>query len=420
MLLASMVNAGAANPPDIEAHSPIVIAYLGADSKWNLSPKQKQQLADAFGKNQHRVDVVDYAFIRFGTDESSNPTFNVTQDDLANLNIIKGINPQEPIILSIGGWGARDQFGFVADPQKRHAFETSVINQISTLRQQKFNIKGIDVDWENEQLAPQAEIDGVGQLIVELHQLLLQDKNSGGWVTNAVPASPAYWMSYPATSIWASSVKYTTVMAYDHYGTFGPKAELGASLYENKLNQAITKQDHYPYTPTSGNLAVQHYYKGGLPAKKILLGLPFYCHSYYISGKYASNPLGAPVLDPNISSQISYNQAISQYGLSGLNKYSVSETEGLYSAPTYFGLFDVKANQHSYLQSGVYQFMSCDIPGPSGSIAYKMHYVKGNNPLNKKLGGVSFWSLLQDVDVIENGSENPQSLLVSVNKYLHS
>ena len=373
---------------------PRVVAYLGADSKWNLTQQQLQQMQDAFGVGNNHVSIVDYAFVRFATDSNGNTILNVTADDLSNLDEIRKINPVEPIIFSVGGWGARNQFGFLANPQQRQVFESSVVSTLRNLKSQGYNITGIDIDWENEQLASQAEIDGLGQLLLELRQQL----PPGDYLSNAVPASPAYWIAYPSARIWGSAVNFTTVMAYDHYGTFGPKAEYGASLFDSRLNNPSAA---YPYSPTSGNYAIEHYVNDGLPANKILLGMPFYCHSYYIPGTESANPLHAPVLDPNISSQVDYSQALAQYGLSGLSANSTTEHEGQLSASSYYALVKQNVSQNGYLKNGVYQFLSCDVPD---SVAAKMAYVKGKNPMHAPLAGVSFWSLLQDVDYNDNAS----------------
>lgn len=373
---------------------PLIFAYLGADSQWNLTPYQQKQMQDAFGPGQNHVDVINYAFLRFSQDEQNNTILSVSASDLANLQAIASINPKQAIVLSIGGWGARDQFGFLSNPQQRKVFEQSIIKAISQLRQQGFNIRGIDIDWENEQLAPQGEIDGLADLFIELRQLLPRPNYL---ITNAVPASPAYWIAYPDTSKWAEAVDYTTIMAYDHYGTFGPTAELGAALYDSHLDES----NQYPYKVTSGHDAVLHYAQAGLPTQKIILGVPFYCHSYYISGQYQGHPVHAPVLDSNISSQVDYSQAIQKYGIQALTAFTEIGTQSGFSAPSHYALINTNANENGYLKDGVYRFLSCDTPDV---MATKMNYIKGNNPLKNPLAGVSFWSLLQDVDYHDNHS----------------
>ena len=367
-----------------------VIAYLGADSGWTLTTQQELQLQKSL---QHVTHVI-YSFIRFNVDENGNTILNVTSADEANLNIIRNANNNVPILISIGGWGGRDTFGFLVDANKRKVFINSINAALSYLNTKDFNIKGIDVDWENELLASQAEIDGLGQFFLELRNVL----GNKYIISNAVPATPAFWIHFPDAKIWAPYIDWSTIMAYDHYGTFGPTAEFSASLYDSNVGKQV--KTNYPYPPTSANYAIQHYLLQGLQADKTILGIPFYCHSYYMQDKPSLHGL---VVDPNVSSQVDYNVALSLYS-NQLFQYKSTESEQNFSAPTYYGL--IKLNTSS--QKDIYRFMSCDSPD---SVSVKMKYVSGENAMNKALAGVSFWSLLQDVDY-----DNNMSLLQALNK----
>lgn len=150
-------------------------------------------------------------------------------------------------------------------------------------------------------------------------------------------------------------------------------------------------------------MAVNHYYQQGLPADKIILGIPFYCHSYYVDNaaidNQSSSPgLHVPVLDSNINSQVSYNEAWNLYG-EQLFAYQ-DQTDPKQDALSYYGLIPLD-------NTNVSRFMSCDNPQ---SIASKVAYVKGKNAIidttDKKtiLGGIAFWSLQQDLPVNDNYS----------------
>ncbi|MCB1826774.1 MAG: glycoside hydrolase family 18 protein [Coxiellaceae bacterium] len=341
----------------------LVVAYLGADQAWQLTAAQQQQLKTAL---QH-VTVVNYAFIRV-----VNNRLNFTATDIANIKIIQQISPKTPIIISIGGWGGRDDFNFMYDSTSRSTFINSVKFALK-----KYKIAGVDVDWENEQLAPTFAANDLVSLLSELRQQL--PKNT--CITNAVPGSPIYWSQYPAASLWQANVNWTTLMSYDDYGTFGPSAELAAPLYKDP---SYVQQMGYPYPVTSGNRAVQYYQQQGLPSRKIVLGIPFYCHSYYLTRGLGLHDV---VLDANINSQVDYSVAYKKYKRR-LFQYHVGKTS--------YGLIDLP-------DTNVVRFLSCDSPE---SIYQKMDYVS-----KKKLGGVSFWSLLQDLPY-----HAPDSLLKAINK----
>ncbi|MCW8409340.1 glycoside hydrolase family 18 protein [Legionella sp. PATHC035] len=374
-----------------------IVAYLGADAQWNIEQEDMTKLRAQL----NAVDVVNYAFVRLSTNDKGNTLPKLTMSDIKNIQTLKQLRPDLPVIIAIGGWGDREGFSqFINDPKQRAAFIEATK---SLLQENQFD--GIDIDWENELLASAEEIRNIAALIRELKAEI---GPSGYCVSNAVPGTSWYWEKYPDAQLWFEAVDWTTVMAYDHYGTFGMRTEHGAALYEDDRPE----NTNYPYPKTSGDMAVSHYYQQGLAAEKILLGVPFYCHSYYVDGKSidtkAKNPgLHRPVIDPNINAQVSYNGAWNHYG-QALFAYSQQSSSTL-DAQNYYGLIPIE-------NTTMYRFMSCDSPQ---SIASKMAYIKGKNSLasnpNKPilLGGVSFWSLQQDL-----AFEDPQSLLRAIDQGL--
>lgn len=365
-----------------------IIAYLGADAQWSI---EKEDLAKL--QNQlHRIDVLNYAFIRLNTDALGNTIPKLSIQDINNLRALRQLRSDLPIIIAIGGWGDREGFrDWVTDARKRRTFILATKQLLI-----EHQLDGIDIDWENELLANQEEINSIASLMREMKQEI---RPEGYCVTNAVPATPWYWRKYPNTQWWKDAIDWTTVMAYDHYGTFGHKTEHGAALFDTKRPD----DKHYPYPQTSGDLAIKHYFQQGLAAEKIILGVPFYCHSYFIEkksiNKKSKTPgLHVPVIDANINSQVSYIEAWERYGE---QLFSYHDTSSTLSTP--YGL--IPLDNTSY-----YRFMSCDSPK---SMANKIDYAKGANFLRRNqgvtLGGVSFWSLQQDLPI-----EHPYSLLKEI------
>lgn len=366
-----------------------VIAYIGADTDWNVNDEDLEKLRDQLDK----VDLVNYAFVRFVKNAEGNIIPRLTQQDITNIRVLRELKPDLPIVLAVGGWGDREGFAaFVTSKAKRSVFIHAARKLLNA-----YQLDGMDIDWENELLASQEEINGVASLMVELKQ----NVGEGGYcVSNAIPGTKAYWTRYPETKLWANAVDWSTIMAYDNYGTFGPTTEHGAALYDSHAKE----DKQYPYPTSSGDIAVHYYHQGGLPADKILLGLPFYCHSYYVNNAainwQSETPgLHVQVLDPNINSQVSYDAAWSLYGE---KLFAYQE-----NAASYYGLLQL-ANRN------VTRFMSCDSPE---SIARKIAYVKGENSMSEaedftvKLGGVAFWSLQQDLPV-----SHPYSLLRAISE----
>lgn len=105
------------------------------------------------------------------------------------------------------------------------------------------------------------------------------------------------------------------------------------------------------------------------------------------------------VLDPNISSQVSYNDAYISYG-DKLFSYKSSITDNVNSEMNVYGLIPIE-------NTTISRFMSCD--GPL-TVLDKINYVEGKNPMSEqlhkkvKLGGVSFWSLQRDLPFADKHS----------------
>ena len=118
------------------------------------------------------------------------------------------------------------------------------------------------------------------------------------------------------------------------------------------------------------------------------------------------NPgLYAPALDANINSQVSYNDAYNTYGTQ-ISAYKDKASNNEFSAVSTYGVIPLENTQIS-------RFMSCDSPQ---SILDKITYVQGTNPLSTPthkvtLGGVSFWSLQQDLEF-----SHPDSLLHAIHQ----
>lgn len=367
----------------------LIIAYLGTDSSWGIKNGDLGKLEEQLSQ----ISLVNYAFIRLAKDDAGNTVLKPSPQDIENIQLLRQIKPNLPIIIAVGGWGEREGFKpFLENEEQMNVFVHSVKETL-----QQYQLDGIDLDWENELLASVQETAGVAKLLQRLHENL----NSEGYcVTNAVPATKAYWTQYPDAGLWQAYVNWTTIMAYDHYGTFGPRTELAAALYESNRQEDKT----YPYPSTSGDEAVQYYFHQGLVPEKIILGIPFYCHSYYLKSSMIANNnenpgLHVSVVDPNISSQVSYNDAYTAYG-DKLFTYKANFVEGDRSAMSFYGLIPIE-------NTTISRFMNCE--GPR-TILDKIIYVEGKNPMSEqlqkqvKLGGVSFWSLQQDLPFSDRNS----------------
>ena len=139
------------------------------------------------------------------------------------------------LILTIGGWERSQNFGSIAlAPAKREKCVKSLVRFALDHR-----LDGIDLDWEHPK--NRAEEDAYGQLLQDLHTAF----EPHGLMLSVTIAS---WQRLSRQAL--SAVDHVQIMAYDYDGK------------------------HSTYEQVEGDL--RKLIDAGMPAEKIILGLPFY------------------------------------------------------------------------------------------------------------------------------------------------
>ncbi len=318
--------------------------------------------------------------LSYGFGHIDSGVLTLSKTDIDNINLLdrwrhahgKNGDPEFAMVLSIGGWGDREKFTpFLTDEIKLNRFVDSAKSVMD-----KYPFDGIDVDWENVLLASKPEQKGVTDLLRKLKQEL----PDGACVTNAVPATPFYWRHYPSARDWRQYVDWSVVMGYDLYGTFGPYAEVASNLRVINTGKTAENDYHYNY-PQSVSVAgaMRHYQRQGLDFQKQIMGVPFYCHSYYVTSD-KNFGYRQPVFDPNISAQVPVTDAMRIRNKGRIKTFPDGSSISLTKVPN---------NKQQR-----FQFLSCETPR---SLTIKAHYVKNNN-----MAGMSMWELSQDLPYCGN------------------
>ena len=139
------------------------------------------------------------------------------------------------LILTIGGWERSEHFAKVAkSPKDRKAFVDAVVAFALARR-----LDGIDIDWEHPKDA--SEEQAYAALLTDLKDAF---KPHGLLLTVTIAA----WQRLPTIAV--AAVDGVQVMAYDH--------DKEHSTFDGAIKDVRTLLD------------------AGIPAKKIILGLPFY------------------------------------------------------------------------------------------------------------------------------------------------
>lgn len=200
-----------------------IVAYL---------PKYTATLADHIDAFDFtKVTHINIAF--FNPDSTGN--FHSSQGTGLDQIVTKAHQHNVKVLLSIGGGSLRPNYTDLLKDENRAAFVDKVVALVSL-----YGVDGIDVDLEGDNID-----ENYNPFITDLSAQL---KPAGKLLTAAV----AWWTRARINDAALNAFDFINVMAYDKAGA-----------------------EHSPY-----DYATQHlgYWKGerGLPASKIVVGVPFY------------------------------------------------------------------------------------------------------------------------------------------------
>jgi chitinase len=177
--------------------------------------------------------------------------------------------PKLKMLISIEG--KPEGFAAAARPENRAAFVSSCIEMflrghLAPGVEGGRIFDGIDLDWE---YPGPADKDNYLGLLTEFRRQL--DALHQGMTLNiATAAALSHYQGFDMKSI-AAQVDAIGVMNYDYNGPWSHRTGILAPLYE------------IPGDPLSGNTVdatIQAYEQAGVPASKLLMGLPFYAYGW--------------------------------------------------------------------------------------------------------------------------------------------
>jgi len=216
----------------------------------------------------------------------------VEQDDDASIKTMVGLRDGLKVIASIGGWNFPSAYfsKMVATAESRAKFITS-----AQIFLKKYGFVGIDLDWEFPCSAPRIDPvkitcdkmrtveDAGGNCpadtinFVTFLKELREGLGDSYYISVASQASEQHWQQMDIKNA-SAYIDHWHVMSYDYAV---PDIPSGAPMSPNAPL----------YTPSSPNAVqmsinytIQGYLSAGVPASKIMLGIPFYGHTWYKPG----------------------------------------------------------------------------------------------------------------------------------------
>ncbi len=305
-----------------------------------------------------------------GKPDSTGP--KAVRGNFNQLAQLKVKYPYLKVVISVGGYSWSENFSKAAlTDASRKTFVKSCIDLY--LKQYKDSFDGIDLDWEfpvTGGLVP----NGVPEdrhnftlLLAEFRQQLddLGSSNGGKHylLTIAVPGGPGMDNRYERSEI-VKYLDWLNIMTYDLHGTWDLTTNFNAPLYQ--------EQDDPGDSSLNDDAVIQDYLDAGVPAEKIVMGVPFYGHVWKSVG-YTNDGLYQPsegaAKGKYEEGSLLYTEIVSDY------------------LPTYKRSWSSESQVPWLYNINTARFVSYDDPQ---SIAAKAGYAK-----DKNLGGIMIWELSQ-------------------------
>lgn len=310
----------------------------------------------------HAVTRINYAFAAIAAGRMVLGSANAAHD-LEYLTGLRRQNPSLQVLLSVGGWLGSGGFSDAAlTAQSRAAFVRSGIDLV-----RRYDLDGIDVDWEYPGQSGAGNTfrsedkQNFTLLLKELRRqldLLSHAEHRRMYLTIAAEATSDY-LDHTQMAAAQRSLDAVNLMAYDYY-------EPGSDKITG--NQAPLFTDPTDPKGDSADASVRAFEAAGVPASKMILGVPFYSHSWGdvpATGHGLFQP-GKP-LPHGSAAHVSIDTMLGH----GFTRY-----------------WDAHAQAPWLYSEEQKVFVSYDDPE---SLKLKCRYV-----MDHKLGGIGFWSYLDD------------------------
>lgn len=259
---------------EVAETKPVIIGYVGGF----------HGLVNTDEIAANKLTHINYAFVNVQDGKAFLTNEKTDSTNFRKLNLLKKINPDLKILISIGGWAWSENFSdAVLTDSSRVKFAKSSVDII-----RKYKLDGVDIDWEYPAMPgeegnvyrPEDKENFTLMFEAIRKELDILEKEDGQkkLLTTAV----AGWEEFIPHSEMGKAQQYldfVNLMTYDLFS--GDTTVHHAGLYAT---------DKFK-TRKSADNGVKAYLGAGVPASKIVLGIPFYGRSFTL-GKDSKTILG--------------------------------------------------------------------------------------------------------------------------------
>ena len=308
---------------------------------------------------------INYAFARIDPDTLTIALENPAHDkkNLAALRKLRQQNGHLKLLISVGGWSDSQHFSdAAATAARREAFAASCADFVVAQA-----LDGVDLDWEYPvsggapgTIHRPADKQNFTKLLQELRtQLDRQGRRDGKDYSLTIAGAAGSWYLNQIEAVKvADIVDHIFLMGYDLHGPWDTSADFNAPLY--------TPSGASPQGKSSIADSVQAYLDKGIPAEKLVLGMPLYGYAYQgvssqNNGLYSTYTSAKSVSYRTLKKNYLSNDAYRQY------RHQEAQVPYLYGSRTFISYDDAE------------------------SLAAKAALAR-----SRDLGGIGFWELSQD------------------------
>jgi chitinase len=283
-----------------------------------------------------------------------------TRQAVETLIGLKKVNPDLKLVLSVGGWGNCGGFSDAAlTAESRGKLASSAVKII-----QSYGFDGIDLDWEYPGQVGGGEVfrpedrENFTLMLKSLREEL--DKTGRHWLLTIATGADDEYFRWTQLGEAQKYLDFINVMSYDYYSGLSRISGHHSNLKNTDLPGSI---------PISTEVAVDRHIRAGVPASKIVVGVPFY-------GRFWR---GVPDTG---------NGLYQQGATTGMYKVYTELVDTYINKNTFTRYWDKPANAPYLYSRDSAMVITYDDPE---SLTLKAKYIR-----EKKLGGFMFWEYFGD------------------------
>lgn len=314
-----------------------------------------------------KLTHINYAFAQVNEEDSIVFRNDEAPEDLAQLQALKAQNPDLKLLVSVGGWGAKNFSDAALTDSSRATFARNAVDLVK-----RYGLDGIDIDWE----FPGQAVGGIDarpadkqnftRLLSTVRTHLDSLSHERGRVgddryllTIASNDDQAY-MEHTEMGNVHQYLDFVNIMTYDFFTANSEMTGHHTGLYQSGHSEAPSR---------TAAAAVERHLDAGIPPEKLVLGVAFYGR-HWTGVRSERKGLNQPY--DRFAGYHSYSTLLNEYiNRQGFTRY-----------------WDESAKAPYLWAPDSSSFISYEAPE---SLRHKTKFVRENG-----LGGVMYWEHSQD------------------------